>query len=234
MTPDPAGDPLLLLTDDLRDRARVHAALGEPSRLAIAEALLLGDRTPQDLAAALGIRSNLLAHHLDVLADAGLVERTRSEGDGRRRYVRLDRDRLDGLIRPRPLHADRVLFVCTRNAARSQLAAAMWATASAIPAESAGADPDTRIAPGAVRAAAAHGIGPLSGRPRGLAEVAGDPDLVVSLCDRANESGEITAGRTRLHWSIPDPLRTDDPQAFDRTVAELRSRIDTLAAAVAA
>ena len=227
-------EPVPPLSQELRDRARIHAALGGPSRLAIAEALLLGDRTPQDLAAALGIRSNLLAHHLDVLTDAGLVSRTRSEGDGRRRYVRLDRDRLDGLIRPQPLHAGRVLFVCTRNAARSQLAAAMWATASTVPAESAGADPDLRIAPEAVEAARVHGLGSLSGRPRGLAEVAGDPDLVVSLCDRANESGEITTGRTRLHWSIPDPLRTDDPQAFDRTVAELRSRIGTLAAAVAA
>jgi protein-tyrosine-phosphatase len=218
---------------DLVDRARVHAALGDPARLAVVEALLLTDRTPQQLGQALDMPSNLLAHHLNVLAEAGVVSRTRSEGDGRRRYVRAHLDRLDGMVRAAPLTAREVLFVCTRNAARSQLAAAMWPQVSRIPATSAGADPADRIAPGAVAAARAHGLPVMTDRPRSLAEVQGDPDLVVTLCDRANESGRVAAGTTRLHWSLPDPVPAGDPAAFDRTVAELRTRIGALAAAVA-
>ena len=54
-------------------RARVHAALGEPARLAIVDRLVPGDASPSELAAALGVASNLLAHHLRVLEQAGVV-----------------------------------------------------------------------------------------------------------------------------------------------------------------
>lgn len=84
----------------------VHAALGDPSRLAIVDQLTGSDRSPQELQELLGVPSNLLAHHLDVLAAAGLIERSRSSGDGRRRYVHLVTDRLrrrstPGRLRPR-------------------------------------------------------------------------------------------------------------------------------------
>ncbi|MDZ7732130.1 MAG: hypothetical protein U5R31_02625 [Acidimicrobiia bacterium] len=71
--------------------------------------------------------TNLLAHHLAVLERAGLVRRDTSSGDRRRRYVRLDDRALDGLA-PRPSQPPptRVVFVCTHNSARSQLAAALW------------------------------------------------------------------------------------------------------------
>ena len=75
------------MDDALHDRSTVFAALGEPVRLAIVESLLLSDLTPQDIVTALDIRSNLLAHHLNVLQAAGLLERIRSTGDGRRRYL---------------------------------------------------------------------------------------------------------------------------------------------------
>lgn len=222
----PAVDP------QVQDRARLHAALGDPVRLAIVQSLLLSDLTPHETGAALGVRSNLLAHHLNVLEDVGLVLRTRSEGDGRRRYLRVDRRRLDGLVRPRPVRASQVLFVCTRNAARSQLAVALWSSMSAVPAQSAGADPAPAVAQGAVAAARVHGLGPLGDRPRGLEEVTGAPDLVISLCDRANESAGLAPGPQRLHWSIPDPVLAGDRRAFDRTVGELRGWIRTLAAAL--
>ncbi|MGD9997696.1 MAG: ArsR/SmtB family transcription factor, partial [Ilumatobacteraceae bacterium] len=56
----------------LCDRAAVHAALGEPARLAIVEALVTSDRSPKELGDRLGLPSNLLAHHLEVLEDAGV------------------------------------------------------------------------------------------------------------------------------------------------------------------
>ena len=93
----------------------VHAALGEPARLAIVEDLALSDRSPGELSIRHGLPGNLLAHHLGKLEQAGLVERLVSGGDRRRRYIRLRSDALSGLgIAPaRPQGA--VLFVCTHN-----------------------------------------------------------------------------------------------------------------------
>ncbi|TMQ89925.1 winged helix-turn-helix transcriptional regulator, partial [Actinomadura soli] len=51
----------------LRGRAAAHRALGDPARLAIVEALLLGDLAPGEVGRLLGLPSNLLAHHLGVL-----------------------------------------------------------------------------------------------------------------------------------------------------------------------
>src|SRR5689334_23808301 len=74
---------------DLGRRASVHAALADPARLAITDTLLAGDASPSELAAMLMMPSNLLAHHLHVLQQAGVITRRRSEGDRRRTYLRL-------------------------------------------------------------------------------------------------------------------------------------------------
>src|SRR5687767_7863803 len=121
----------------LESRAAVHAALAEPSRLAVVDALTLGDASPSELQAMLDLRSNLLAHHLKVLELAGVVERSRSEGDHRRTYIRLVPSSLGTLISPSVATAPRVVFVCTHNSARSQLAAALWRRRSRVPASSA-------------------------------------------------------------------------------------------------
>ena len=68
-------------------RARAYAALGDPSRLAIIDLLANADLASGELGTQLGIPTNLMAHHLHVLEEAGLVARRRSEGDGRRTYV---------------------------------------------------------------------------------------------------------------------------------------------------
>ena len=135
-------------------RAALHAALGDPGRLTIVDTLAWGEASPGELAARLGMTSNLLAHHLRVLEDAGLLTRHRSEGDRRRSYVALNRDVLDLLQPSSPaLVAERVVFVCTHNSARSQLAAAMWNDHSPVPATSAGTHPAPRVHPGAVAVA---------------------------------------------------------------------------------
>jgi ArsR family transcriptional regulator, arsenate/arsenite/antimonite-responsive transcriptional repressor / arsenate reductase (thioredoxin) len=85
--------------------------------------------------------SNLLAHHLGVLEQAGLVSRHRSEGDRRRTYLRLVQGALDPLARPPARTVRRVLFVCTANPAGSHLAAALWRRTSSIPVASAGTHP---------------------------------------------------------------------------------------------
>ncbi|MGH3299987.1 MAG: helix-turn-helix domain-containing protein, partial [Trebonia sp.] len=124
--------------DSLVRRAAVHAALADPARLAITDALGEGDASPSELAGMLGMASNLLAHHLRVLEEAGIVARHRSEGDRRRTYLRLVPGALDALAGPASRAARRVLFVCTANSARSHLAAALWRQASQVPAASAG------------------------------------------------------------------------------------------------
>jgi DNA-binding transcriptional ArsR family regulator len=104
----------------------VHAALADPARLRITDTLSAGDASPSELAAMLAMPSNLLAHHLRVLEEAGLVSRRRSDGDRRRTYLRLEPGALDLSGGPPLPAARRLLFVCTANSARSHLAAALW------------------------------------------------------------------------------------------------------------
>ncbi len=215
---------------NLADRARVHAALGDPYRLAMVDALLATDRTFRDLAEAAGLPGNLAAHHLGVLEAAGLIERHASEGDRRHRYVSLRWDRLDDLVRlPQP-PPGRILFVCTHNSARSLFAAALWNQRTGREADSAGTEPAQRVHPRAVQVAAEFGLAIGDAIPRGFASVARSPDLVVSVCDRAHESG-VPFAAPSLHWSVPDPVRAGTLAAFRSAFARLAERVDRLAAA---
>jgi protein-tyrosine-phosphatase len=206
---------------DLARRAAQHAALGDPTRLTIVDELVRSDRSPSELRLRLGIESNLLAHHLDVLEDAELIVRNRSSGDGRRRYVHLRPKVTDGLRIGGAGPASDALFVCTRNSARSQLAAALWRAMTGQPASSAGTDPAESIHPGAVDAAARAGLDLDDARPRALAP-ADTHTLVITVCDRAHEHAGMEAW---LHWSIPDPVADGAAVAFDAVVDELRARI---------
>jgi protein-tyrosine-phosphatase len=228
-TTDPAA---ITCSPGFEARLAMHAALAEPHRLAICDALALSDRSPSDLAALLGIGSNLLAHHLLVLTEAGLVETVPSAGDRRRRYVRLLPAAVPVVSKP-PLAPASVLFVCTHNSARSQFAAALWQRASDVPATSAGTHPAARVHVEATRAAARHGVDLGDAVPRPLAD-ADAPDLVVTVCDEANEEITLTGRGGRLHWSIPDPVRANRPRAFDDAFEAVAARIATLAEATSA
>ena len=207
-------------------RAARHAALGDPVRLAIVDELAMSDRAPVELRGLVGIESNLLAHHLDVLEGVGLINRSRSSGDGRRRYVHLLRGALGGLVPGRRLTPERALFVCTRNSARSQLAAALWRRLTDAPAESAGTHPAARVHPGALAAGRRAGLDLDNAAPRELSNVKRVPGLVVTVCDQAHEELDVDGGW--LHWSVPDPVPVGTRAAFDATVDELRDRINAL------
>jgi protein-tyrosine-phosphatase/DNA-binding transcriptional ArsR family regulator len=210
-------------------RAARHAALGDPTRLAIVDELVMSDRSPLELRRVLGIESNLLAHHLAVLEAVGVVSRHRSRGDGRRRYVRLDADMWRALrpeVRRPPSPA---LFICTQNSARSQLAAALWTSLTLQPAQSAGTHPAARVHPGAVAAARRAGLDLSAAVPRRLNEtMRRKASLVVTVCDRAHE--ELVPGSSWLHWSIADPVSSPSKAAFEHTVTELRDRVCRVAA----
>jgi protein-tyrosine-phosphatase len=219
------------ITAELAARARVHAALGEPSRLAIVDALALGDASPSEINASLGLPSNLLAHHLGVLHDAGVIERTRSEGDRRRTYLQLRPEALAGLTPPAAEPVVRVVFVCTHNSARSQLAAALWAEHSRIPTTSAGTNPASRVHPRAVRVGRRHGLTLQPAATSHIRDVLRDDDLVVAVCDNAHEHLPARPIR-RLHWSVPDPAHTDTDAAFEAAYTDIAARINRLAPAL--
>jgi protein-tyrosine-phosphatase/DNA-binding transcriptional ArsR family regulator len=237
-------------------RARMHAALGEPVRLAIVDQLTLGDASPGELGAVVGLPTNLLAHHLKVLDDAGLIRRVRSEGDRRRSYVQLRWEDgavarlLTASVAGSPGQVPRVVFVCTHNSARSQLAAAAWSRVSRVPAASAGTHPAERVHPRAVAVGRRHGLRLGQARTHQLGELMRPDDLIVAVCDNAHEelvarpptSAETPGqagdgpgpGRSWLHWAVPDPVRTDTDEAFEAAYTDLSHCVDRLAGSFAA
>ena len=162
-----------------------------------------------------------------MLAEVGLITRHRSEGDRRRSYVALVRDALDTLTPTGALPAaERVVFVCTHNSARSQLAAASWARLSPVPVACAGTHPAARVHPAAVAAGRRHGLRLGQACTAHVDQVLAPADLVVAVCDNAHE--ELDAGLSRLHWSIPDPVRVGTDEAFDAAYDEITRRIHIL------
>jgi protein-tyrosine-phosphatase len=209
----------------LRRRAEIHAALGDPARLAVVDELLTSDRSPGELSALLGVAPPLLAFHLDALERAGLIRRTVSSGDRRRRYVQLVSEALDAIgARPAAAPAAPMVFVCTRNSARSQLAAALWRRETGdTTATSAGTEPADAVHPGALAAARRVGLDLGDAVPRRL-PLEQAPRQLVTVCDRAHEDLRLPS----WHWSIPDPVDDGTDEAFDRAVARLRARIVAL------
>lgn len=212
---------------DLEQRAARHAALSDPVRLQIVDELTVSDRAPVELGARLGLPSNLLAHHLDVLEDVEMITRSRSSGDGRRRYVHLLPEALSGMGPTGSSVGGDAVFVCTHNSARSQLAAALWHQTTGRGARSAGTHPADRVHPKAVRAGRKAGLDLTEATPRMIDELGELPELVVTVCDRAHE--ELDPPSEWLHWSVLDPVPVGTAAAFDATVAELRHRIGLLA-----
>ena len=202
---------------------------------------------------------NLVSYHLRQLRDGGLVSTRRSLADGRDAYYVLDLARCGellasagaalhpGLAPAAPTGAGRaegrrgravarVLFLCTGNSARSQVAEALAEQLSngAVRAASAGSHPKP-LHPNAVRVMRARGVD-LGGRnSKHLSAFAGERfDYVISLCDRVREvCPEFPGGPELIHWSIPDPAREpggdeETLPAFERMADELATRISFL------
>lgn len=212
-------------SSDITSRAAMHAALGDPARLAIVDELAASDRSPKELGDRLGISSNLLAHHLTVLDSAGLIVRFVSAGDARRKYVRLVREPLARLEVRGSFPAGGILFLCSHNSARSQLAAALWRARTGRQAESAGTHPARRVHRGALAAARRAGFRLGERTPQLVGEITAGTQ-VVTVCDRAHE--ELDPSPSWWHWSIPDPVEAGTSAAFDEVVADLDARIASL------
>jgi ArsR family transcriptional regulator, arsenate/arsenite/antimonite-responsive transcriptional repressor / arsenate reductase (thioredoxin) len=209
-------------------RARVHSALGDEARLELVDLLLEGDFSVRELAEALEMPGNLLAHHLNVLDDAGVIERRQSEGDHRRRYVTLRRQVFADLnLGPVPVPMSAVVFVCNHNSARSQYAAAYWTSRTGRVATSAGVNPAAAVHPLAIRVAMERGIDLSGARPHGYDSLTAVPELLVSVCDLARE-GYLPKAQHHIHWSIPDPVAVRQVGAFRSAFDDIEDRVDAL------
>lgn len=212
-------------TKSLLERASRHAALADLARLRIVDLLALGDRSPGALQQELQMPSNLLAHHLGVLERAGIILRTRSEGDRRRSYIRVVSESVDEPGSNATVTARRIVFVCTGNSARSPLAAALWKKTSRIPATSAGTEPARATSSGAIATAERHGLSLAGHTPRAIRDVINDDDFIITLCDRAHERLPSVA----LHWSVPNPTRKGTTAAYEAAYDQIAHRIERLA-----
>src|SRR4051794_36014483 len=233
---------------------------GHPLRWRLLTELARSDRRVGELCELAGERQSLVSYHLRQLRDGGVVSARRSLADGRDTYYVLELARcgeliasagaslhpgLAGAVGPEPNRGGgvaqaRVLFLCTGNSARSQMAEALAGQLSqgAVRAASAGSHPKP-LHPNAVRVMRKRGIDLVGRRSKHLSEFTGRRfDYVISLCDRVREVCPEFPGAPRaVHWSVRDPARepgtdTERLPAFERTAAELETRIAFLLAAI--
>ena len=230
--------------------------VAHPVRWRLVQALAESDRAVWELTQLVDEPQSLVSYHLRLLRDGGLVLARRSSADGRDSYHALDllRCQHELLAAGAALHPGlrlepslsvparrsgrrpRVLFLCTGNSARSQIAAALLEHLSmgTIETASAGSHPKP-LHRNAVRVMKQRGIDISANRTKHFDELAAQRfDRVITLCDKVREVCPEFPYHPRLvHWSIPDPAlegtnnRASYP-AFERTAAQLETRIQFL------
>ena len=230
----------------------VLSLAGHPVRWMLMGELARSDRQVHELTVLVGQPQNLVSYHLGRLRQANLVTARRSTADGRDTYYSLDLARCGrlltaagGALHPALLLAPptvslaargrsrvRVLFLCTGNSSRSQMAEALLRqlAGDAVRAFSAGSDPKP-VHRYAVAVMAEHGIDLTRARAKHLDRFLGQRfDYVITLCDRVREvCPEFPGDPQPIHWSIPDPAEEPDGYpAFQRVAAELAGRIGFL------
>jgi arsenate reductase len=131
-------------------------------------------------------------------------------------------------------HRQRVLFLCTHNSARSQMAEGLLRHLGGdrFEATSAGTEA-THVRPLAIRAMGELGIDIAGQESKTLDRYLGEPfSYVITVCDQAAEACPVFPGaQKRLHWSFLDPSKasgTEDEQlAVYRAVRDaIRQRIE--------
>ena len=221
------------------ETALLFRLLADETRLAIIRLLAITDLRAGELCDRLALPANAVSYHLKQLRELGVLRDRRSHADARDIYYSLDagrlrqlheragRDLVPGLASGDPdatadTTALRVLFLCTHNSARSQLAEAILRHLGGdrVQACSAGSQPSA-VHPTALGLLEAHGI-----ETAGLASKAIDPfldrefDYVITVCDRIREHCPTFPGDpAALHWSLPDPAAGEDPAAREQAFA---------------
>lgn len=232
--------------------------IADPVRWRVLVELGRSDRRVGDLCALIDRPQSLVSYHLRALRNGGLVSARRSAADGRDTYYRAEIGRVAELLGatgaalhpgvnlvpptdppiPRRRRKPRVLFLCTGNSARSQMAEALLEhrTGGAIAARSGGSHPKP-LHPNARRVMAERGIDISGHRSKHLDRFSGDRfDRVVTLCDKVKEiCPDVEGWPSSMHWSMADPSREgadDDASypAFVRAADEIEVRVGLLAA----
>lgn len=230
--------------------------LADPQRWRLVRELAASDRKVTELTSLIGKPQNLVSYHLAHLRDGGIVSARRSAADGRDTYYSVDMRRCSEMLgavgealqpgmqlrrlATRSAMPDgrkrRVLFLCTGNTSRSQMAEALIEQLSGgtIEARSAGSHPKA-LHPNSVRVMAERGIDISGRRTKHLDTfLRGRFDRVITLCDKVREiCPEFPGASGVAHWSMADPAAegaTDDESytAFVRTADELEARIGFL------
>ena len=232
--------------------------LADPLRWHLVVELGRSDRRVGELVELTAKPQNLVSYHLAELRRAGIVSARRSSADGRDVYYRADllkcRDLLGSVGRSlhpgvalgptSPASTDRaprrarprLLFLCTGNSARSQMAEALveHRSAGAVEARSAGSHPKP-LHPEAVRVMADRGVD-IAGRPsKPVTRFARKRfDRVITLCDKVREfCPEFPGSPLAVHWSIPDPAVEGEAAAFGHVADDIDARVSLLLADLA-
>lgn len=228
--------------------------LSNDLRWKIIAALARSDHHVKELVALVGEQPNLVSYHLRRLRDRQLVTEHRSSADRRDVYYSLDLDVLrqmylatgDALhpamnedkaeerleTQPSTARPIRVLFLCTANSARSQMAEGIMRRLAGdrVDVSSAGSQPSV-IHPEAVRVLAELGVDASAYRSKQLDEYSDQTfEYIITVCDRVRETCPVFPGDPqRIHWSFSDPAIVEDDdarrKAFDQTARELTTRI---------
>ena len=242
-----------VVTGDLETPPGFVKLVAHPLRWCLLRELTHGDRAVWELTERVGKPQNLVSYHLRRLRDGGLVQARRSDADQRDSYYAIDLLQCEQQLQatggalhpalmpalptrpdtPRTRPRQRVLFLCTGNSARSQIAEALVERMSGgrVEAASAGSHPKP-LHPNAVRVMRKRGVDISGNRTKHLDEfVTQRFDLVITLCDRVREvCPEFASHPALVHWSVPDPARAGPTNrasypAFERCAAELETRI---------
>lgn len=228
--------------------------LADDLRWQILTALARSDYRVQELVERFGKPMNLVSYHLGKLRRVRLVSERRSDADSREVYYSLDLARLQELYvqAGESLHpalgtrvalgeevsdpkgrTPRILFLCTENSARSQMAEGVLRNFShgRVEVASAGSRP-TRVHPTAVEVLAEQGIDISHHRSKSLEEFRDQRfDYTITVCDRVKETCPSFPGDPqRIHWSFADPAAVSGPadrvrDGFRRTANELQTMI---------
>lgn len=232
--------------------------LAHDIRWRILLALSQSDRKVEELVKQIKQPHNLISYHLKLLRNKQLVSEHRSAADGRDIYYSLDLERFRTLYfqtgtsihpalsepvsAPQLVEADtkspkiRILFLCTHNSARSQMAEGILRQAAGdrVDVFSAGNEP-TPIHPLAIQVMSEIGIDIRQQQPKHLNQFLGQNfDYIVTVCDRVRESCPVFPGDPeQIHWSFPDPAavegdRQTQEKAFSDTASQLKIRIEYL------
>jgi arsenate reductase (thioredoxin) len=122
------------------------------------------------------------------------------------------------------MNTQRVLFLCTHNSARSQMAEGLLRAlgGNQFDAFSAGTEA-THVRPLAIRVMQELGIDISGHESTTLERYLDQPfDKVITVCDQANEACPVFFGaKQRLHWSLPDPSKATGTEAEQLTVYRL-------------